>query len=81
MGKACSTQGIDNKILSENVNIKTTSAIQSEMGNSVGITVIYTVSEGVNWMDLCGSQQGWMKERCEQSNDISGTTKGVTFFE
>lgn len=57
MGRACSTQATGNTILSENVNIKTTSVIQSEMGNSVGISVIHTVSEGVNWMDLCDSQQ------------------------
>jgi len=50
MGRACSTHGIDNKFLSGNLRVETTSVVQSEMQNNIGINVIHIVSEGVNWI-------------------------------
>jgi len=50
MGTTCSTHGIDNKFLSGNNNVKTTSVIYSEMENNIGINVIHIESEGVNWI-------------------------------
>jgi hypothetical protein len=50
MGRACSTHGIDDKFLSGNLSVKTTSVILSEIQKNIGINVIHIVSEGVYWI-------------------------------
>jgi len=50
------------------------------MENNMGINVIHIVSEGVKWIYVVHNRFR-VKGCCEYSNDISGTTTGVTFFE